>query len=200
MRLFFALWPAPAVAERLAGVARAVASRFGGKPARQESIHLTLAFLGDLPAEALPALTQAAQTIASAAFTLAIDRLGYWPRKQLLWAAERSPNAELVKLACDLETALSRAGFALAGRDPVFSPHITLVRGFPVAGEALMQSAIAAINWPCSRFALIRSQKSATGSSYEAAAEFPLNGPAAAWLGPGPGEQNQSGSRGESGA
>jgi 2'-5' RNA ligase len=180
MRFFFALWPAPDVAERLADVARALASRFGGKPTRQESIHLTLAFLGDLSDDALPVLTQTAQTIAATAFTLSIDRLGYWPRKQLLWAGERLPNADLVKLVDDLETALNAAGFALAGRYPMFSPHVTLVRGFPAAGDALTPSAIDAISWPCSRFALIRSQRSDAGSLYETVADFPLNGSSAA--------------------
>ena len=61
MRLFFALWPPLEVAEQLAGVARAVAQQFGGKPTRQETLHLTLAFLGEVPDDRMSLLMQTAR-------------------------------------------------------------------------------------------------------------------------------------------
>jgi len=176
MRLFFALWPAPEVAEQLAGLARCVADQFGGKPSRQETLHLTLAFLGDVPDHQVTLLTQTARRIRAASLALNIDRLGYWPRKQLLWAGETSPCAALGQLADALQQALSEAGFALPGRRPTFSPHITLVRDFPQARESAAPAAIATINWPCSSFVLIRSQKSDNGAFYQTVAEFPLRG------------------------
>ena len=50
MRLFFALWPPEDLSRALADGAEALARRFGGKPARRETIHLTLAFLGEVDA------------------------------------------------------------------------------------------------------------------------------------------------------
>jgi RNA 2',3'-cyclic 3'-phosphodiesterase len=172
MRLFFALWPAPDLAEQLAGIARAAAGRFGGKPTRQESIHLTLAFLGELPEAQLPQLLAAAWTVRGQPFVLHLDRFGHWPRKQLLWAGEASPNAALGELVGDLQNALGTAGFALAGRYPVFAPHVTLVRAIPETRE--LAAPFATIAWPCSSFVLIRSQRSDEGSSYQVVAEFPL--------------------------
>jgi len=176
MRLFFALWPPTEVAEQLAEVARAVALQFGGKPTRQETLHLTLAFLGEVSDEQLTLVAQTAQRIHIAPLALNIDRLGYWPRKQLLWAGETAPNAALGEFGDALQRALSEAGFALPGRRTIFSPHITLVRDLPEAREASPPTAIAAISWPCPSFALIRSQRSDAGSFYETVAEFPLSG------------------------
>lgn len=51
MRLFFALWPSPAAAERLASAATDAAARLGGRPTRLETLHLTLAFLGEVADE-----------------------------------------------------------------------------------------------------------------------------------------------------
>ena len=176
MRLFFALWPPLEVAEQLAGIAHSVVDQFGGKPTRQESIHLTLTFVGELPEAQLPLLAQAARSVLAAPFTLNVDRFGYWPRKQLLWAGETSPCAALGELADALQQALSEAGFAIPGRRPIFSPHITLVRDFPEARESSAPAPMAPINWPCSRFVLIRSQKSDSGSFYQTVADFPLSG------------------------
>lgn len=49
MRLFFALWPSPDAAERLASIAAETAARAGGRPTRQETLHLTMALLAKLP-------------------------------------------------------------------------------------------------------------------------------------------------------
>lgn len=174
MRLFFSLWPPIEVAEQLAGIARSVASQLGGKPTRQDSIHLTLAFLGDVPEERLSVLTTTAQTIRSAPFALDIDSLGYWPRKHLLWAGNTTPCAALGTLVDELWNALSEAGFAGDGRNRAFSPHITLIRKLPEAREPPTLPAIDPIRWRCSSFALIRSEKSDSGSSYRTLADFPL--------------------------
>lgn len=47
--IVFVLWPPMDAAEQLAAVARVTATRFGGKPTLVKTIHLTLAFLGDVP-------------------------------------------------------------------------------------------------------------------------------------------------------
>lgn len=175
MRLFFALWPAFEVAEQLAGVAQSVAKAFGGKPSRQDSLHLTLAFLGDVPDDQVFFVTQAARCVHAVPLALNIGRLGYWQRKQLLWAGETVPSAALVDLADRLQRALNQAGIPITGRRPIFSPHITLVRDFPEARQPSVPTLIDTISWPCSSFALIRSQRSDAGSFYETVADFPLS-------------------------
>jgi RNA 2',3'-cyclic 3'-phosphodiesterase len=174
VRLFFALWPPSEVAEQLAAIARDVAQRFGGKPTRQETLHLTLAFLGEVPDEALGPLTQMARRIAGAAFTLKLDRLGYWPRKELLWAGESATSVALAELAAALRQALREAEIAVADRGQPFAPHITLLRRLSENQPA--PAAIETIRWPCSSFGLIRSRRSDAGSVYEVLGEFPLGG------------------------
>jgi len=49
MRLFFALWPPTAAAEQLTDIANSISKQLGGKPTRQDTVHLTLAFLADVP-------------------------------------------------------------------------------------------------------------------------------------------------------
>lgn len=50
LRLFFALEPDPAVRRALASLARALARATGGRVPQAEILHLTLAFLGQVPA------------------------------------------------------------------------------------------------------------------------------------------------------
>jgi len=175
MRLFFALWPPTEVAEQLCAIARSAAKRFGGKPTRQETIHLTLAFMGDVPEEQLPRLIQGAQTLRAAPFELGLDGLGYWQHNHLLWVGSSSTCMALVELNEKLQMALIESGFALAGRERIFTPHITLIRKLPETDVPLPLPAIDTINWPCSGFSLVRSQLSDAGSSYQNISSFSLS-------------------------
>jgi 2'-5' RNA ligase len=74
MRLFFALWPSPAAAERLASAATDAAARLGGRPTRLETLHLTLAFLGEVADERVPGLLALATNLPAAPFELRIDQ------------------------------------------------------------------------------------------------------------------------------
>lgn len=173
MRLFFALWPPPPVAARLAAVADSSAREFGGRPTRLETIHLTLAFLGEVPEERLPLLMQSAATIAADPFVLTVDCLGYWSHKQLLWAGSSSPSPALAALASDLRTALSDAGFVIADEQRALTPHITLVRKIPRVSAPDAIAAIDPIGWRCSGLALVRSRLSPDGSRYQTIRAFP---------------------------
>lgn len=95
------------------------------------SIHLTLAFLGEIDGEALQAATDAAQEAARTArpFSLAITGLGSFgslraPR--VVWAGVTGEVAALQRLQATLVDALARRGFPREERP--FSPHLTLAR------------------------------------------------------------------------
>src|SRR5574343_196884 len=174
-RVFFALWPSAAVAARLADIALDAATRFGGRPTRRETIHLTLAFLGDVPASRLAELGDVAAAVRGAAFDLQLDRLGFWQHNHLLWAGGDMPAA-LETLHGALSKALSDNGFNIDGGGRSFAPHVTLVRKLPpasglAAGQAMPLPALA---WPCRQFALVRSRLSPSGSGYQILREFPL--------------------------
>jgi len=177
MRLFFSLWPPTEAAEHLTAIGQSVARQFGGKPTRQETIHLTLAFLGEISDEQLPLLVQTAQLIRAAPFMLNIDCLGYWRRNHLLWAGSNFPCMALAELVENLQSALTEAGFAVDGRDRTFTPHITLIRKLSETRKTFTLPDIDPITWLCSSFALVRSKTSETGSYYQTLSDFRFRSP-----------------------
>lgn len=175
MRLFFALWPPPEITGRLDRIARSAAVQFGGKPTRQNSIHLTLSFMGEVPETRLAQLIEAAESVCAPAFELGIDRLGYWHHNHVLWAGTTTPPGALNELVSQLRAALRKAAFVVTedGTHP-FNPHLTLIRKLPLTDPACELPAIAPINWHCSSFALVRSQMTDGGSDYRHLCDFPL--------------------------
>lgn len=162
-RVFFALWPPAALADDLAGQAGQLAQTCGGKPTRADTVHLTLAFVGDIDASRLPELAAAAQGLSPPPFTLTLDRLGYWPHNRIVWAGCSAPPAGLGELAAALRTRVMAAGFPVDRGQAGFFPHVTLLRK---ATQAPPSPTLVPREWPCRDFVLVRSQLSASGSRY----------------------------------
>ena len=173
-RVFFALWPPAEIAQRLAAVAGTQAKSGGGRPTRGETIHLTLAFLGDVALERLPELQRLAGEARASAFGLELIRFGVWRHNRLFWAGSTATPPALVELSASLMHALQAAGFAVGDAKRPFTPHITLVRKVATLEAAL--PACEPLSWRCDKFVLVRSQLSAAGSAYLTLAEFPLAG------------------------
>ncbi|HEV7814514.1 MAG TPA: RNA 2',3'-cyclic phosphodiesterase [Janthinobacterium sp.] len=123
-KLFFALWPDAAVRAALVRLQAGL----DGKPTRPDKLHLTLAFLGQRPDDALPALRHILATLPARPMTLEIDRRGYFDSHQIAWAGMRAPPPELLALRAALMQALTAAQFAPAYEQDRFHPHITLRR------------------------------------------------------------------------
>ncbi|MDR2450757.1 MAG: RNA 2',3'-cyclic phosphodiesterase [Candidatus Accumulibacter sp.] len=170
MRLFFALWPPEPVARALACAARALARSFGGRAARRETIHLTLAFPGEVADERLPEVIAAARRVRAEPFELLVDRLGVWRRQRLIWAG--CPVAPPLRaLVLDLRERL-RAAEVACDEPQRFVPHLTLVRKAGDAASAELP-AFGPLPWPCGNFALVRSRRTEAGPDYLVVAEFP---------------------------
>lgn len=95
-----------------------------------EGLHLTLAFLGARPPEALPALEACVAAVAGrhGTFGLQTTALGGFPALQaarVLWLG-LAPCPALDDLAADLRRALAVAGEAFDAKP--FHPHLTLAR------------------------------------------------------------------------
>ncbi|MDP3539677.1 MAG: RNA 2',3'-cyclic phosphodiesterase [Azonexus sp.] len=175
-RVFFGLWPTPEQAALLANIGNEAALRFGGKPTRLETVHLTLAFLGDVPVTRLPELCDVAASLQFQPFELSIDQLGCWAHKHLLWAGCRNAPPGLLALVINLREALAAAGFSVAGRGHGFTPHVTLVRKLPlvVFSDSFQKlPCVAPLRWQCASFDLIGSKLSSDGSAYRVIASFP---------------------------
>ena len=176
-RVFFALWPSSELADALAGVAHDAAARFGGRPARRDTIHLTLAFLGDVPVSKLPDLCTLGRRLQADAFELSIDRIGYWAHNRLLWAGCSAIPEGLSAVQQRLQVLLSEGGYPFDSPNRRFTPHITLVRKLALA-ESPVFLPLPAQSWPCASFVLVQSNLTPDGPNYRVIETFPLRQPA----------------------
>lgn len=130
MRLFVALDLEPPIAARLHDALqswRRMAPQ--ARWTRIESLHLTLKFIGEVPASLEDPIAAALREIRQPAFPLEISGLGTFPspqRARVFWAGIQ-PSAALEQLAHSIEQRLLPLGIAAEQRP--FSPHLTLARG-----------------------------------------------------------------------
>ncbi len=94
-------------------------------------IHLTLQFLGDVPAARIAELQAALERACAgiAPFEIALSGLGCFPnlqRPRVLWVGVEEATGTLQRLQLAVERELSRLGFQPEGR--AFTPHLTLAR------------------------------------------------------------------------
>jgi RNA 2',3'-cyclic 3'-phosphodiesterase len=168
-RVFFAVWPDAAAAQALHDLASENRKLCGGRVMRCDTLHLTLVFLGDIPADRLAEAMAVASGIAAAPFALTLDRLGYWRHNRILWAGGESEP--LAGLADRLSTGLKMAGFRLDARP--FVAHLTLLRDTQCAEAPILPKPVV---WPVNEFLLVESRLSAAGARYEAIGRWPLLG------------------------
>jgi 2'-5' RNA ligase len=97
----------------------------GGKYSRDENLHLTLSFIGEISPKKLDKIKAILDTVTFMPFETAIDRLGTFSRGTLWWAGLRR-DKPLMGLQREVEHKLALCGFEMDGRD--YHPHITLGR------------------------------------------------------------------------
>lgn len=183
-RVFFALWPGARAVDALLPLATELAAELGGKATRPDTLHLTLAFVGNVPASALGDLQAVAGETSAALGSLApapawcLNRLGYWPHNRVLWAGSDHFPALLATLAAQLAGRVQRLGLGPQPPEHRFAPHVTLVRKALKAPppDRLAAFKKAPVDWPCRDFVLVRSRPAAHGSAYETIGRWPLPG------------------------
>jgi len=167
-RLFFALWPEPALQAELARLGRRLV-RKGGRRLPPEAIHLTLLFLGGVDPATRACLERAAGAVAVPAFELVIDRAGAFPRARVVWVGPAGAPPPLARLEAALREAA--AGCGLEPDTRPFVPHLTLARkAAPVPAGPLPEP----VRWAVADFALVRSRLRPGGAEYEVLRRWPL--------------------------
>ena len=145
-----------------------------------ENLHLTLAFLGEIPTDLAEDAHHALEAIRAPAFALTLAGVGAFGEAQprLVYAGVR-PALELDHLHRKVDTALRRAGAAPERRR--FHPHVTLGRFDPrsvdrprLAAAMVANDSFAAGPFTVESFALYRSQLGREGAHYEELARYPL--------------------------
>jgi len=169
VRLFFAAWPPPRTALGLYRWASEAARETRGRVTRAETIHLTLAFLGEIEESRISAVIDAGRAIVGKAHALPIEQARYWPHNRIVWVGPNETPPPLAALAADLKGLLMGKGFEVERR--AFEAHVTLIRKARAPREL---PPLPELDWPVNEFVLVRSTLSNEGSSYDVLGRFAL--------------------------
>lgn len=160
-RLFFALWPVPALQRQLAALPDQMLGSRAGRRIPAGNVHLTLAFLGAVDATTRTCLEQGASTIHTQAFDLTLDTLGCFRRHGLLWTGTSRWPIPLLELVAAIHAAQAACGLSPDPR--AFQTHVTLARNLR---RCPPERTIEPIVWPVQEFALVGSELGGGGARY----------------------------------
>ena len=174
-RLFFAVWPDPVTAATLADEAQRLAPRLEGRAMRAETLHLTLAFLGNRSGAQRDRLCEgfdhANRSGWPGGFALRLDRLQQWRHNGIVLAASSERCEPLHRLA-GLVSELSRTCGIHVPERP-FVPHLTLLRR--CRGELPARTGgDGPWHWAVRAFRLVESFLGPDGASYRVIGEWAL--------------------------
>lgn len=169
VRAFFALVPDEPVRLQFVALAREVARRSRGRSISGEHVHLTLAFLGDVPATSLDDLRRIGEALPHEGANVDFDTLGAWRASGVAWVAPAHLPPALAHLYATLNQALRDNGFAVESRP--FRPHVTLARR---CVQPQARAAVAPIRWSVRSLCLIGSELRPEGPLHTTIAQWPL--------------------------
>lgn len=151
---------------------------------RNEKLHVTLSFFGEIDEGRIPAIAEVASEVADrhAPFTVSVQGAGVfpdWRRLRVVWFGLRD-GGELAALAKDLVEVRTTLDLV---PDRPFRAHLTIGRATgPISAEqkAILSQALAPFKgsypFDVSRVILMRSTMARAGSEYSEVASFPLRG------------------------
>lgn len=172
MRVFFAVWPSPQTREQLAAV-RDMLESPKARAVREEDLHLTLAFIGDVPNSRLPALQAAADAVERPTCELVLGDFQYF-NSCIALGASRAPAELQAQRRHLLELA---EPYALRSSAPralqAFHPHVTLLRG--VRKLPRLPTA-PSIRFVASGFVLAQSDLAPSGARYRSICDYAPTG------------------------
>ena len=141
---------------------------------RQEKLHLTLKFFGDVEEDRVPQLAGALESAASLVkpFELTLRGTGAFPPSGLprvLWLGVADPSGRLLKLHQRIEDECARSGFARERKR--FNPHLTVARLRSPEGARKLASLhkeleFEALAFNVTEFILMRSELAPQGSRH----------------------------------
>jgi RNA 2',3'-cyclic 3'-phosphodiesterase len=133
-----------------------------GRAVPVRNLHVTLAFLGDVPDARLPSVKACAAAVgATHRFDLQFDRIEIWGRAHVLCLTTQCVPEPLLKLFERLRFNLLNEQFEV--RHEEYRPHVTLARD---VRRRTSEEPIEPIRWRVQDFVLVQSQRGAAGSEY----------------------------------
>jgi 2'-5' RNA ligase len=171
IRLFAGLeLPAPVKAALLASMGGVAGARWQ----RDEQLHLTLRFIGEVDRHQAADIAAALGRLNIRPFAAELGAPGQFDHRgriDTLWVGVR-PAEPLAALAKAVNAAL--AGVGIAPEPRAFVPHITLARGRTMIGAAAWPLApLPHSGWTVAGFALFESRMGKDGSDYDVIARWP---------------------------
>jgi 2'-5' RNA ligase len=182
MRLFVALSISANVRESLASLLYEL-RRADSTPrwVNAANLHVTLKFIGHVPDEQLPKISDALLKLGTpAAISLDVRGVGFFPndrRPAVIWAGIQA-RPELVTLAQRVDQALGACGIPTETRP--FAPHLTLARLKEPRLSEPLRAAIAKFNdqvfgrQSSTEFHLMESKTKSSGAEYTTLHSFPF--------------------------
>jgi 2'-5' RNA ligase len=168
-RLFFALQPDEIIQSELNHIIQQLDDR-ELKVIKQTNLHMTLEFVGEISEKEQHALTTAVDKLQAKQFNLRLTHMGWWQKPAILWLAPDETPPLLNALVNSLKACINQLGLKVDDRP--YRPHVTLARKVKQAKAVSHQKFD--IEWPVSRFVLMRSESTPTGVEYRVLREWPL--------------------------
>jgi 2'-5' RNA ligase len=156
LRLFFALWPDAEVTEQLAQMAGQLNLESRSRRIDPNNYHVTLAFIGEVPAAKLAVLREIGQSLHEGRFSFSCDSIEFWRESQVVVAAARAAPPGLLNLWRKLHDAIGLPRERLHA-------HVTLARKVT---QAPVPQAMSPVVWRATSFSLIRSDTGGVESAY----------------------------------
>jgi RNA 2',3'-cyclic 3'-phosphodiesterase len=150
-----------------------------------KNIHLTLRFLGDTTPQQIETVKQSTRVLAQqySPFEINVEGSGVFPNfkhPRVIWVATKSPDS-LFQLQAAIENNCRQIGFASETRP--FSPHLTLGRVSPNAGNQEIEKLIKTLSevkvghlgqCKIERITFFKSDLNPSGAVYSPLAYFPF--------------------------
>lgn len=152
---------------------------------KPDQLHLTLKFLGDVPSDEIPAISEGLlkSCCRTSPLRLSIGGVGCFPsptRPRIIWLGIAGDLAPLEALQKAIDDQTKSHGPHVEERE--FHPHLTIGRiktaegGARRVGEMVSEIRIEALgHWNAREVELIQSTLSSAGSSYQILAKFALS-------------------------
>lgn len=147
-RWFFALWPDETTRGILAERLRLWVPD-GARAVHPLDLHLTLVFLGELDPDRLACAESVADALVAAPIDLTLDRIGVFPRPQILWYGPTQTPGALLDMVEALQRALCRCGMTPEHRP--YRAHMTLARRVRASAPEVVVEPLA---WRAGEFVL----------------------------------------------
>ena len=160
MRLFAALRPSDEFRAALSELQnRLRAAGITGRYTEPFNFHMTLAFIGEWPADVTCFLPKIKHP-----FSITLSHPGCFPEAKVLWAGTE-PSEPLVRLMEQVQQNLAEAGIPFDAKKNI--PHITLMRKPSVpAGVILSKIAVPEVSMVVDEIYLYRSDRRENGMEY----------------------------------